>query len=66
MRDWLLKLLFRAEYEQIKRIKTSPDGYIQTPDDMLLASVSVWVEPGVNNTTLIASWVELPTSSSIQ
>ena len=64
MIDWLFRLLFKAEYEQIQRMKASPDCHLKTPEGMYLTDVSMWVRESAEGATLECIWAEVPATTS--
>ena len=62
MRDWLFRLLFPRQYEQIKHLSTflkvssNPNFQLNAPDGVCFKDIYVCLE----GHTINAEWVEIP------
>jgi len=66
MRDWLFRLLFPKQYEQIKcinellKVSSSPDCRVSAPDGVCFKDISVYLITNAQGSVINCKWIEIP------
>ena len=64
MKDWLFRILFPKQYEQIERIielfKLSSDFCLTAPEGVCFKEIRVYLTTGTNGTMINCEWAEVP------
>ena len=66
-RDFLFKLLFPKQYEEIKRLSDllklndNPDFRLSAPDGMAFKDICVYLATNSEGSAINCQWVEIPT-----